>query len=133
MANIGQYGYLNMLNWSLKAAAPATPSGVYCGLALTAPTYNSSYEVGAGSGYTRQSVTFSTAINVGGSASASNVNAFTFGPFSSSAIITGLFLADTVSSAAGSCMWYGNLSAARTPLVNDQLVVNTNALIITLG
>jgi hypothetical protein len=133
MANIGQYGYLNMLNWSLKAAAPATPSGVWCGLSLTAPNYSSSFEVGAGSGYARQSVTFSTAVNVAGSASASNVNAYTFGPFSSSAIVTGLFLADTVSSGAGSCMWYGNLAAARTPLANDQLVVNTNALIITLG
>jgi hypothetical protein len=133
MANIGQYGYLNMLNWSLKAAAPATPSGVWCGLSLTAPTYNSSFEVGGGSGYTRQTVTFSSAVNAAGSASASNFNAFTFGPFSSSAVITGLFLADTISSAAGSCMWYGNLSAARTPLINDQLVVNTNALIITLG
>jgi hypothetical protein len=133
MANIGRYGYLNMLNWSLKAAAPATPAGVFCGLSLTAPNYSSSYEVGAGSGYARQTVTFSTAVDVNGSASASNFNAFTFGPFSSSAVITGLFLADTLSSAAGSCMWYGNLAAARTPLQNDQLVVNTNALIITLG
>lgn len=133
MANIGQYGYLNMLNWSLKVQAPATPAGCFCGLSLTAPNYSSSYEVGVGSGYARQSVTFTTAVNAAGSASATNLNAFTFGPFSSSAIITGLFLSDTISSAVGSCMWYGNLAAARTPLPNDQLVVNTNALVITLG
>lgn len=133
MANIGQYAYLNMLNWSLKAAAPATPAGIYIGLALTAPTYNSTYEVAGGSGYVRQSMAFATAATAAGSASASNSTACTFGPFSSSAVITGLFISDTVSSAAGNLLWYGNLSAARTPLVGDSLVIAAGALAITLN
>lgn len=133
MANIGQYAYLNMLNWSLKAAAPATPAGCFIGLALSAPTYNSTYEVAGGSGYVRQSMTFATAATAAGSASASNSTACTFGPFSSSAVITGLFISDTVSSAAGNLLWYGNLSAARTPLVGDSLVIAAGALAITLN
>jgi hypothetical protein len=134
MANIGQYAYLNMLNWSLKSiAAPATPANVYVGLSLTAPTYQSTFEVATGSGYARQSMAFATAATAAGSASASNSTAGTFGPFSSSAVVTGLFLADTVSSGTGNLLWYGNLSAARTPLVGDSLVLAAGALAITLN
>jgi hypothetical protein len=68
-----------------------------------------------------------------GFASASNSTAATFGPFSSSAVVSGIFLADTVSSNAGNLLWFGNLATVRTPLPSDQLVVNAAALGITLG
>jgi hypothetical protein len=133
MANIGQYAYLNMLNWSLKAAAPATPAGIFIGLSLAVPTYNSSNEVGTGSGYSRQSMAFATAQTAAGSASASNSSACTFGPFSSSAVINGMFISDTNSSGAGNELWYGSLSAARTPLVGDSLVIAAGALAVSLN
>ena len=133
MANIGQYAYLNMLNWSLKAAAPATPANIYIGLSLANPSATASSEVGTGSGYARQSMAFATAQTAAGSASASNSTACTFGPFSSSAVINGMFISDTVSSGAGNMFWYGSLSAARTPLVGDSLVIAAGALAITLN
>ena len=132
MANIGLYGYKNMLDWSLKAASPATPAGIYIGLSLGVPTTVSSSEVGVGSGYTRQNMAFAGAATPAGSASASNSTAVTFGTFSSSAVVSGMFVADTVSSNAGSMLWYGTLATTRTPLPGDTMVLNAGALSVTL-
>jgi len=133
MANIGLYAMKNMLDWSLKAATPASPAACYIGLSLGVPSSAASSEVGAGSGYTRQSMAFAGAATPAGSASASNSTACTFGPFSSSAVVSGLFIADTVSSNAGSMLWYGNLATVRTPLAGDSLVIAAGALSITLS
>lgn len=133
MANIGIYAAQNMLNWSLKAAAPATPANVYIGLSLGVPSSAAFSEVAAGSGYARQSMVFAAAATPAGSASASNSTAATFGSFSSTAVISGIFLADSVSIAAGSMLWYGNLSAVKSPGVGDQVVLAAGALAITLA
>jgi hypothetical protein len=133
MANVGLYGGKNMLDWSLKAANPATPAGIFIGLSLVAPGSAASSEVGAGSGYTRQSMAFAAAATPAGSASASNSTAATFGTFSSSAVINGIFVADTVSSAAGSMLWYGAVATARTPLPGDTVTLAAGALAITLS
>lgn len=133
MSNIGLWAQKNMLDWVLKGATPVVPPGVFCGLALGAPTSIASSEVGTGSGYTRQTAVFGAAATPASSGSASNATAMTFGPFSSSAAITGLFLADTVSTAAGNQLWFGNLTTARTPLPGDSLVIAIGALQITLN
>jgi hypothetical protein len=133
MANIGLYAMKNMLDWSLKAAAPATPAGVFIGLSLGVPSSAASSEVGTGSGYTRQSMAFAGAATPAGSASASNSTAVTFGTFSSSAVLSGMFVADTVSSNAGSMLWYGTLNTIRTPLPGDTVTLTAGNLAITLA
>jgi hypothetical protein len=122
-----------MLDWSLKAAAPATPAGVFAGVSINIPGSNASSEVGAGSGYVRQTVGFHAASTPAGSATASNTVSAAFGPFSSSQAVSGMFLSDTVSSGAGSMLWYGSLAAARTPLPGDTLLLAVGGLSITLN
>lgn len=133
MANISQAMQKSLLDWCLNGATPTRPGGCFAGLALGAPTSVASSEVATGSGYARQSATMGAAATPAGSGSASNQNAMTFGPFSSSCVISGLFLADTVSSGAGTMLWFGNLATVRTPLVGDSLVVAAGALSITLA
>ena len=136
MANISQAAAKAMLDWSLKATASlASPAGMFVGLSLTPgpSSANVSSEIGAGSGYVRQSMGFAAAATPAGSASASNGTAATFGAFSSTATVNGLFLSDTVSSGAGSMYWFGTLAAARTPSSGDQLVLAVGALAITLN
>jgi hypothetical protein len=133
MANIGLAAYKSMLDWSLKTSSIATPANMFVGLSLGAPTTISFSEVGTGSGYTRQSMAFAAALTPAGSASASNSTAVTFGTFSSSAVLSGMFLADSVSNAAGSMYWYGTLATLRTPLPGDTVVLNAGQLAITLA
>jgi len=134
MAGIGLWAQKNMLDWVLvNGATPTRPPGIFCGLAIGAPASTSSSEVATASGYTRQTAIFGAAGTPAGSGSASNATAMTFGPFSSSQAITGLFLADTVSSGAGNMLWFGNLTTARTPLPGDSLVIAAGALQITLA
>src|SRR5262245_26584018 len=124
MAGIGVWGQQNMLNWCLRGATPTQPANVYVSLAMAAPgsVPASMSEVGAGSGYTRQSAGFAGALTPAGSGSISNNAAMTFGPFSSSQAIVGLCILDhSVSTTA--LMWFGNLTTARTPLTGDSLVI----------
>jgi len=138
MANLCTSMQKSLLDWMLGTtagtAAPTRPVAQYCGLALGAPTSAASSEVAGGSGYTRQAATFGAAVTTTGNVgSASNNIAMTFGPFSSSAVISGLFLADTVSSAAGTGLMFGNLSTVRTPLAGDSLVLAIGALSVTIS
>ena len=134
MANISQYMQKAMLDWVLLGATPTRPASVLCGLSLGAPSSTSNSEVGAGSGYARGIPTFGAAAQPAGSGSASNNAAMTFGPFSSSQVISGLFLIDnTALATATNQLWFGNLATVRTPLVGDSLVINIGALQITLA
>lgn len=134
MTNLSQYMAKAMLDWCLLGATPTRPSSVFCGLSLGAPTSISNSEVGAGSGYARVSGSFAGALTPASSASVSNSTAMTFGPFSSSAVISGLFLIDnSVLATATNLLWFGNLTTVRTPLTGDSLVVAAGALQITLS
>src|SRR5262245_61828306 len=107
MAGIGLWAQANMLNWVLKGSTPTQPPSVYCALAIGPPSSISMSEIGAGSGYTRQTAGFTSAATPAGSGSASNTVAMTFGPFSSSQAITGLTLVDNTTSAAPNMLWFG--------------------------
>jgi hypothetical protein len=133
MANIGLWSQKNMLDFVLKGAAPTAPPGVFIGLAIGVPSSNASSEVATGSGYLRQTGLFGAAGTPAGSGVASNTSAATFGPFSSSQVISGLFIADTTSSNAGNMLWFGNLSTVRTPLQGDSLILASSALVVTLA
>lgn len=134
MANLMTYTQKALLDWMLQGASPVRPAALNCGLSLTAPTSIASNEVATGSGYVRQSALFAAAVTSAGNVgSASNSAAMTFGPFSSSCVISGLFLADTVSSNAGTGLMFGNLSTVRTPLAGDSLVLAVGALSVTIS
>jgi hypothetical protein len=133
MANIGHGAYKSMLDWSLKVSSIATPASMVVGLSLGAPTTISFSEIGTNSGYARQAITFGAAATPGGSASASNNIAASFGTFSASQVISGIFLADSISSAAGSMLWYGTINPLRTPLAGDTVSLAAGGLGITLS
>lgn len=133
MANIGQGAYKSMLDWSLKTSSIATPAALLVGLSLGVPTTAAFSEIGTGSGYTRQSISFAAAATPASSASASNSNAATFGTISASAVINGIFLADSISSGAGNMLWYGSVATPRTPLPGDTVSLAAGALAITLA
>ncbi len=133
MANIGHGAYKSMLDWSLKVSSIATPASMVVGLSLGSPTTISFSEIATALGYTRQAVTFGAAATPGGSASASNNIAASFGTFSSSMVLSGVFLADSISSAAGSMLWYGTISPVRTPLIGDTVSLAAGGLGITLS
>src|SRR5262245_65492122 len=133
MAGIGLWAQKNMLDWSLRGASPTQPAAVFISLAMGPPSSISMSEIGAGSGYTRQTGGFGAAATPAGSGSISNSLAATFGPFSSSQAITGLCIVDNTTSAAPNMLWFGNLTTARTPLTGDSLVIAVGALQINLA
>jgi hypothetical protein len=133
MANISQAMMKSLLDWSLNGATPTRPVGAFAGLATGAPTSVASSEIAVGSGYVRGTMPFGAAGTPSGSGTATNNAAVTFGPFSSNQSISGIFVADTVSSGAGTMLYFGLLTTARTVGVGDQLVVGSAALTITLA
>lgn len=133
MSNIGVWSQKNMLDWVLLGATPTRPAGIWLGLSLGAPASNAFSEVGSASGYARQSGIFGAAATPAGSGSASNNSAATFGPFSSSAVVSGLFVADSSVLAVGNNLFFGNLATIRTPLPGDSLILAPGSLSITLN
>lgn len=134
MPNISQTMSKNILDWTLGGAAPARPAvPPYCGLALGSPTSVSNSEIGTGSGYTRQVMTFGAGGTPAGSGTATNVSNVTFGSFLTAQSISGIFINDSVSSGAGTYLYYGTLTTARTVNAGDSLVVASGALTVTLS
>jgi len=133
MANVSVFLQKSLLDWSLGGAAPTAPTAWFCGLATAAPTSAASSEIATGSGYTRQTALFGAAGTPAGSGTAVNTAAMTFGPFSSAQSISGIFIANTVSSNAGTGLYFGLLSAARTVQPGDSLVVASGALVVTMA
>jgi hypothetical protein len=133
MANIGQPMTKTLLDWSLTAGAATRPVAWFMGLGTGAPSSISNSEIATGSGYTRQTTNFAAAGTPTSSGTTINTVAATFGPFSNAQSISGLFINDSVSSAAGVYLYYGLLATARTVGVGDQLVVASAALTITLN
>jgi hypothetical protein len=133
MANISQVMTKSLLDWALQGATPTRPAAVFGGLATGSPTSIASSEIAIGSGYTRQTCPFGAAGTPAGSGTATNASAITFGPFSSAQSISGIFLADTVSSGAGTMLFMGLLTTARTVSAGDSLVVASAALTVTLN
>jgi hypothetical protein len=133
MANISQAMTKSLLDWSLLGATPTRPAATFAGLSLGAPSSISSSEIATGSGYARQTMVFGAAGTPTSSGTATNNANVTFGPFSTGQSITGIFLADTVSSNAGTLLYFGNLTTARTVNAGDTLVVGSAALTVTLN
>jgi hypothetical protein len=132
MANIAQYGSKAMLDWVAGGATPTRPGTWACAISLGSPTSVSASEVGTASGYSCQSVSFAAASTPAGSATVTNNNAMTFGPFSSAQSLSGLVIKDTVQT-GGNMLFYGTLTTARTVSIGDSPVIAAGALSITLS
>ena len=121
----GSLGQNEMLAYLLLGSTGSRPTAWTVGLSLGSPTQAALSEVGAGSGYTRQLVTFKS----------SNVNTFTnsvaikFGPFSSVATISGCFILDQ----NGSLLLYGTLSAATAVAVGSSASFPAGSLRVALS
>jgi hypothetical protein len=131
MAGIAAYNELLMLNFSLNAVAATRPTNWGVGLSLGSPTSVSGSEIATGSGWTRQSAIFPTAISPAGSAT--NSVAMTFGPAITPATFSGIQIWDTMSATVGNMLYYGLLATPRTLGSGDSLVIASGALVITLA
>lgn len=131
MANISTYAAKFLLDVCLSGATFVPPQHAI-GLGVAPPNSTVGSELGTASGYARQNVTFIAAAAAG---SASNVNAMTFGPFSSVCTISGIQLWDTTAnSGTGNLLWYGTLATVRTvQQAGDFIVLAAGALVITLS
>jgi hypothetical protein len=134
MSNIAVAAEKNMLEWNLVVGTPTRPAGCFLGLSPGSPSSISASEVGAGSGYTRQSASFGAAATPAGSpATATNQVALTFGTFSSSAVMSGWQLWDMVTAGSGVMQWFGTLSVPRTVQPGDSLIIPAGSLAISLS
>ena len=133
LANVSQAMMRDLLDWSLGGATPTRPAAWFVGLALGSPTSAASSEIATGSGYVRVTAAFGAAGTPASSGTATNNAAMTFGPFSSNQSISGLFISNTVSSNAGTMLYAGLLSAARTVQSGDSLVVASGALVVSMS
>jgi hypothetical protein len=131
VANISAYAAKLMLDFSLNAVAATRPTTWGIGLSLGNPTSISGSEVAAGSGYARATGSFSAAASPAGTTK--NAAAATFGPFSSAQSISGILIHDTTAPGAGNQLWYGLLATARTVAPLDQLVLNIDAMTVSLA
>jgi len=130
MAGISTGASVATLDWMFGGKAAGSMSTRAVGLSLGTPSSVSASELATGSGITRQTVTYSSAVAAG--QSVGNSNAFTFGPISAACTIIGLQVWDDGRTGTGTMWWYGTLATARTLGVGDALVFNSNALIHTL-
>jgi hypothetical protein len=120
-----------MLNYTLNGTQPVIGSWSV-GLATnTAPTTASAYEIATGLGANRATCTFPAAASPAGSAS--NANTLSYGPFSSSATVSGIQVWNTSAITGGSYLWFGTLSVARTLNPGDSLVINPGNLLIVIS
>lgn len=132
MANIGTYLQKAMLDWSLNAQTATRPAAWFCGLSNGAISSTSFSEIATATAGARQTASFAPAATVASSGTISNSVAMTFS-FTQAATVSGLFISDSVSSGAGTGLWYGTLAAVRSPLATDSLVFAVGALTITLN
>jgi hypothetical protein len=118
----------SLLDWALGGATPTRPTVRFAGLAIGAPTSISASEATA-AGYTRQAVTFGAAVTTVSSATAINTAAFTF-TFSAAQTVAGIHIWN--SSAAGSMLYYGALSASSVMASADTLAFASAALVVKI-
>jgi len=136
MANITTIHAKNLLDWGLGGASPSAPGARWLGLASGQPTSQASGGAAAASeipnnvGYSRSSALFGPAASPAGSASITAAITFSF---NAAATAIGCHIWDGSPVNSSNALWYGNLAAARTMAIGDQLVFLPGALTITLA
>jgi hypothetical protein len=131
MPAISAYLEKGMLDWTLGGATPARPNAWWLGLAVGTPTVTSASEMNTLTGYSRLTLSMAAANSPQGSAT--NLNAMTFGPFSSVGSALGAVLFDGSPVGSSDNLWYGTLATARTFGIGDTLIFAAGALTMTLS
>jgi hypothetical protein len=130
MAAVSAYLGKAMLDWTLGGATPARPNAWWLGVAVGTPNSTGASEMGTLTGYSRLTASIGAANSPAGTAS--NQNAMTFGPFSSTGSALGAILFDGSPVGSSDLLWYGTLATARTFGVNDTLIFIAGALTMTI-
>jgi hypothetical protein len=127
LANVGAFAQVGILNMVNLSATTTRPTGWGVSLSTGSPGSASPFpEVAVGSGYSRQTCSWGSAIAGG---TAFNVSAMTFGPFSSNCNISGIAVIDTMATPGlGNVVWYGLLATPRAITVGDSLIIAASAL-----
>ena len=135
MANIGQMMQKGLMDYINIGATSNRPTTWAVALSTGVPgTLSGSGgfggEMSSGIGYNRQVLTWGAA--AGTPETAQNLNAMTFGPFSSIATWTGVGVMDTAHTQAspnvGNVLWSGTLATPRITQVGDSLILAASAL-----
>ena len=134
MANLSQLMAKNTLDWTLATAAPAQVAGNFVGVASVAiSSVATTGEWATGIGYTRQSGNMAPASTPASSAVASNSSQVIFGPVTGAVVASGVFITDSVATAAGTQVYWGSFAAPKSLASGDSLVINVGGLRITLS
>jgi hypothetical protein len=130
MANVSQYGQVGLLNYINQGSTTNLPvAHPFLALCTGSPTSlgGSQGELGTAEGYSRQTCTWANA--AGTPASATNLNAMTFGAFSSVRTLSGILQYDLFQTATlGNELWFGLLATPRVVITGDTLVIAAGAL-----
>ena len=126
MPAISAYLEKAILDWTLGGATPARPANWWLGIAVGTPTLTGASEMGTLSGYSRLTLSMAAANSPQGSAT--NLNAMTFGPFSSVGSAIGADIFDGSPVGSSDLLWYGTLATARTFGIGDTLIFIAGAL-----
>jgi hypothetical protein len=130
MADFTNYLEAEVLKWAFQTASATRPTAWHVGLFTTAPTADdgttSAVEC-AGSGYSRQSATFSLSAQT-----LTLSSALTFGPATSSWPQVVAFGIWDAASASAQILAFENLTSARSIGSGDSAEFATSALTITL-
>jgi hypothetical protein len=135
MAGKSVFASTTVLNLFLRNTSYVPPAALYVGLYSTAPIDNTGaggVEI-SGTGYARQTITFSAPTVTSGNAGAqaSNAGTATFGPNTGAdwptAVAFGIFDA----AAAGHLLYSGALSANKTVQAGDSAAFTAGALTVT--
>jgi hypothetical protein len=119
--------YLNnvVLNSSLRAISWTPPAQVYVALFTVAPTANGGGTEVTGGAYVRQTVTFGSPA----SQTCTNTGAISF-PLATASWGTVVAFALFDQPTAGNMLYFANLSAPRSIVVNDQMIFPVGQLAV---
>lgn len=126
-----------MLDFTFKGAAATQAVGVFGHISLGSPTNVSASEAPTSNSLVAQTIAMppaSTAAATNSSATVANTAALTWGPVAAGPIsASGFAIKDTVSSGAGTLLWYGLLATVRSAITGDSLVMAVGSLTALLG
>lgn len=124
----GQWAQKALLDWALNGAAPTRPAALWAGLAIGTPSSISASEATA-AGYARQTVLMAPATTTASSGFATNSAAFTH-TFNGAQTVAGFHLWN--SSAGGTMLFFGQLSASSVMASSDTLAFASAALTVKI-
>jgi hypothetical protein len=115
-----------VINASLRNTTYTSPANVWCALYSTAPTASTSGTELTGSGYSRQSVTFS-APSAATTASTGNV---TFTASANWLPVVSIAIVDA--STGGNILWYSNLASSQVINSGGSIVLTTGTITLAV-